>query len=80
MGKTSRILGFALSSQDLADMLIKEFGFPEDIVITRFERPLNQDAWMVNLYSPQFPEHSDLDLLPTMRYKKGYNWKEFPNA
>lgn len=73
MSKQSKVIGLAISSVDLANFLIEKYGFPKDTVITRFERPLNQDAWIVNVFSPEFPEHGDLDTIPTSRLPE--DWK-----
>ena len=73
--KKSRIIGFGLSSVDLARLLYDKYDFPDDIVITKFERIISQDAWIVNLYSREFPEHSDLDLISTQSIRDDYRYK-----
>lgn len=70
----SRLIGFGIPSQELADYLIEKYGFPDNILISRFERPVNQDGWIVNIYSPDFPEHGDLDMLSTARLAPGYKY------
>jgi hypothetical protein len=74
--KRSNIFSFALSRQDLCDIFIEKYGFPEDIVITKFDEPLNQEAFAVHLHSPEFREHGDLDILSTARPGDNYKWKK----
>jgi len=73
MGK-SKIMGFGITTQDIMDLLREKYDFPEDTIITRLERSLNQDAWVINLYSPEFKEHGDLDILSTERLRPGYKY------
>lgn len=72
----SKVYSFGVSSPDIVRLLIDKYDFPEDTILTRLERPLNQDGWIVNLYSEGFPEHGDLNILPTERLREGFKYKK----
>jgi hypothetical protein len=58
---------FTLSRADLERYLIENHDMPEDIVVTNIARPVNQEAWLVNVQSKKFATADDLSMWPTQR-------------
>lgn len=65
--KRIAIKSFTLSRADLERYLIKHHDMPEDIVVTNIDRPVNQEAWLINVQSAEFEKGNDLDTWPTLR-------------
>lgn len=55
------------SRSELEEYMIREFGFPQDVVVTGIAKPVNQEAWVITVQSKDFPEWGELDSIDTSR-------------
>lgn len=65
MTKRIKVKSFALTRADLERALIKHFNLPNDIVVTKIDSFINQEAWFILVQSSEFEEQRDIDLIDT---------------
>lgn len=68
---------YTLSRADLERYLIESFNEPEDVVVTKIESPVNQEAWAIVLQSSKYPKQGDLDTL-AMAKNNILSWIRLP--
>ncbi len=62
---------FGVSRAELERYFIKEYGLPEDIIITGFTKIGNQAGYVVEIDSKTFPETPDIHMTEVSLLKKG---------
>lgn len=62
-----KVKNVIFSRAELEEYLIAFHDFPQDIVITGIQKPVNQEAYCITVQSESFPESGDLDVQDTSR-------------